>query len=170
MNKELKRVYIIGTAGSGKSFLAKRISEKLDIPCYDLDDIFWYKKYTKKTNKAKRKKALARIANKSNWIIEGVYSSWTEQALRKANIVIILDIHIVKLTWRILKRYLSKHNSIHKESLKDVIFLINYAHSYKKGTHSSSYNQHIALVKKHKRKYIILKNVKQVNSFLNKIK
>lgn|SRR3989344_1455229 len=169
MNKELKRIYILGTAGSGKSFLAQKLSEKLDIPRYDLDDIFWYKKYTKKTNKSRRKKALAKIAAKKNWILEGVYSSWTEHALRKADLVILLDIHIATLAWRILKRYLSKPG-MHKESFKEVIFLIKYAHSYKRGGHSSSYHQHLSLVKKHKRKYVILKNRKQMNSFLNALR
>lgn len=67
-----------------------------------------------------------------------------------------------------LKRDLSRIKTT-KESLKEILLLIKYAHSCKRGEHSSSYKQYISLIKKHKLKYIILKNRKQVNSFLNKI-
>lgn len=166
--KKIKRIYIIGTSGSGKSFLSKKLSEKLNIPCYDLDDIFWYKKYTKKRNVSARKKLLAKISRKDKWIIEGVFGSWIETAMKKADLVIILDIHIARMAWRILKRYF-KRSGAHEESFKDALYLVKYAHSYKKGGHSSSYNIHISLVKKHKLKYIILKNTKQINRFIEKI-
>jgi len=46
--KDLNKIFILGSSGSGKTFLANLLSKKLNIPSYDLDDIFWYKKYTKK--------------------------------------------------------------------------------------------------------------------------
>ena len=35
------KIRIIGCSGSGKTYLAKRLSEKYTIPSYDLDDIQW---------------------------------------------------------------------------------------------------------------------------------
>ena len=35
------KIHIIGCSGTGKSYLAKRLSEKYNIPHFDLDDIFW---------------------------------------------------------------------------------------------------------------------------------
>jgi adenylate kinase family enzyme len=163
-----KRIYILGTAGSGKSFLAKKLSEKLNVPCYDLDDIFWYKKYTKKRNKPERKRLLAKIASKREWIIEGVFGSWIEKALKRADLVVLLDIHIARLAWRILMRYLGKIWA-KEHRLGDTIGLIRYAHRYKHGEHSSSYGQHMALLKKHRARYVVLKNNGQVKRFIDKI-
>ena len=35
------KIHIVGGPGSGKSFLAKKLSRELGIPHYDLDDIQW---------------------------------------------------------------------------------------------------------------------------------
>jgi len=36
----MKRIHIIGISGSGKSYLADKISKKLNIEKIDLDDIY----------------------------------------------------------------------------------------------------------------------------------
>lgn len=38
---KIKKIHIIGGSGSGKTYIADRISEKLDIKTYDLDELFW---------------------------------------------------------------------------------------------------------------------------------
>jgi len=43
-----QKIFILGTSGSGKTTLAKQISEKRNIPHYNLDNFFWYKKFSKK--------------------------------------------------------------------------------------------------------------------------
>ena len=35
------RINVVGTAGSGKSTISKRIAQKLDVPYVQLDEIFW---------------------------------------------------------------------------------------------------------------------------------
>lgn len=35
------KIRIIGCSGSGKTYLAKRLSKKYNIPNFDLDDIQW---------------------------------------------------------------------------------------------------------------------------------
>lgn len=37
----MKKIMIVGSGGAGKSTLAKQLGEKLDIPVYHLDAIFW---------------------------------------------------------------------------------------------------------------------------------
>ncbi|MBS3144559.1 AAA family ATPase, partial [Candidatus Woesearchaeota archaeon] len=46
MKKEFKRIYILGCSGSGKTSVAQELARKLHIQHYDLDDLFWKKKYT----------------------------------------------------------------------------------------------------------------------------
>ena len=33
------RINVIGTAGSGKSTFSKRVAEKLDIPCIEIEEL-----------------------------------------------------------------------------------------------------------------------------------
>lgn len=35
------KIYIIGGPGSGKTFLANKLSNELNIPHFDLDDLQW---------------------------------------------------------------------------------------------------------------------------------
>ena len=35
--EEMTRIYILGGPGSGKTTLAKRLSDRLNVPCYELD-------------------------------------------------------------------------------------------------------------------------------------
>jgi len=166
MKKSVNRIYIIGTSGSGKSFLSNKLSEKLGIPNYDLDDVFFIKKHTLRRSENKRDKLLSKIASRKKWIIEGVYGSWIEKALRKADLVIILDIHLLVLTKRILFRFLRK-NKAERESLRDIIKLVKYVKGYKKSVTETGYKHHLHLMSKHKLNYFILKNSKEINQFIS---
>jgi adenylate kinase family enzyme len=160
------KIYILGTSGSGKSTLANQISKILKIKTYDLDDIFWYKKYTKKRNIEKRREKLKQlIKGKRKWIIEGIYTDWSEEAIKKADLIIWISTPKHILSWRIFKRYL-KRKGEKDETLKDCINLIKYARGYKKHQSSSGYESHKKTIKNHKKEVVILKNNRQIKKFL----
>jgi len=162
MKKAIQKIYILGTSGSGKTFLANKLARELKIKPIDLDDIYWIKKYTKKRDKKIMKKRLKKLTKRKSWIIEGVYGSWIKEAIKKADLVIWLDPPFRILSWRIFMRYLKKRDS----TLKDTLNLIKYAGKYKKETYSASYKSHKALLKEHKINFISIKNKKQLNEFL----
>ena len=77
------KIHIIGCSGTGKSYLAKGLSEKYNIPHYDLDDLQWDNtaaSYGVKMPTEKRRQLLQNILEKDNWIIEGVYYKWVKQS------------------------------------------------------------------------------------------
>ena len=57
MEKRIRKIYIIGPAGSGKTTLANKLGKRYGLPVLDLDDIFWKTKYTRE-NSPKQKQAL----------------------------------------------------------------------------------------------------------------
>ena len=70
------KIHIIGCSGTGKTYFVKRLSNKYNIPHYDLDNIYWdnsSEKYGVKTEIEKRNKLLQNILEKDDWIIEGIY-------------------------------------------------------------------------------------------------
>lgn len=163
-----KKIRIIGTSGSGKTTLAVNLSKKLEIPYYDLDNLYWMKKYTKKTPKKLRKQKADKLANKNKWIIEGIFGSWAINTLKKADLVIWLKTSSIKRVIRILKRNIK--NKRKNETIKDALNLAKYSLKYKFGKGSQSYSAHKKLFDKHKINYIVLKSNKQINNFLKNIK
>jgi adenylate kinase family enzyme len=168
--KKMNKIYILGTAGSGKTYLAKKLSYKFKIKHYDLDDIYWSCKYSKKRDKREMKIKLNSLIKNKKWIIEGVYGSWIESAIKKADLVIWLDIPFRVLSWRIFKRHFTRLNKKNPESFKDTLGLIKYARKYKIENHSSSYKSHKDLLERNKIQFVILKSRKEIEKFLKEVK
>jgi adenylate kinase family enzyme len=82
---EYKKIHIIGGPGSGKTYCAKIISKRYNIPYYNLDNLFWDNTengYGLRKPNNKRDKELSNILNKDKYIIEGVYYSWLKKVLK----------------------------------------------------------------------------------------
>ena len=104
-------MHIIGGPGSGKTYFAKRLSTSLDIPHYDLDNIFWDKtvnKYGIKNSADKRKEELNKILDQEEYIIEGVYYDWLEESFASADLIIILETSVWIRDGRIIKRFIKR--------------------------------------------------------------
>ena len=162
-NLGLNRILILGCSGSGKTFLATTISKNLKIKSYDLDDIFFERKYDIKRNEIVRLKLLNKITKTKKWIIEGVYSSWIDEAVKKSDIVILLDFPFTILAWRIFKRYVKRITKGQKESFKDMLILIRYAFKYKSKNQASGLLKHKELINKHSVKFIHIQNKSELN-------
>jgi len=93
------RVMVTGNAGSGKTTLASTLGGTLRIPVYGLDEIVWAPGW-RKTPPHEKGAALAELAQKPAWIIDGV-SSLIEEA---ADLVVFLDERPSVCIWRCTKR------------------------------------------------------------------
>lgn len=105
------KIHIIGCSGTGKTWLAKKLSEKYSIPCYDLDDLQWDNKadtYGVKNPPDMRDALLKRILTNDNWIIEGVYFGWVGDSFAAADQIYILDIPPRVYKRRILHRFIRR--------------------------------------------------------------
>lgn len=169
------RIYIIGTGGAGKSHLADFISDKYAIPHYHLDDIFWFNKYTKARNEKYRLRKLKEIAKKKKWIIEGAYTSWVSDGIRKAEIIIFLFPNEFLMAWRVLLRFIKGKLSMNpsKERFKDLLNVIPAILGYriikKQGTNKTRYERHKELIEKHKVDFILIRTKKELKEFINNL-
>lgn len=164
------KIFILGTSGSGKTTLANILSKKFNIPSYNLDDCFWYKKFSKKRNYKKRDEMILKILKKEKWVAEGVYGFWTEKFVKKSNLVIWLNYPFRILSWRNIKRFFCHKEKNSKEDLKNLMRIIKYVKNYQKGEHDGSYKSHKKIVDEHKPSLIIIKNKRQLNDFLKNLK
>lgn len=160
----MKKIYIIGTSGSGKSYLAKKLSEKYRISHFDLDDIFWETKYTIKRSEEEKRKLVSRIIqNNKGWVIEGVFTSFVLEAIQNADEIIWLDLHPWLMSYRVILRSIKKIGK-GTENLAGVKCLLNDIRSYKK--EGGMYHKHKAMLERHEVEYILIQNKKQFENYL----
>lgn len=132
------KIHIIGGSGSGKTFLANKLSKEYGIEHYDLDDLQWdnaAKSYGVKRNADERRAMLQDILKKDQWIIEGVYYKWCKQCFADADEIYLLQVPKRVYTYRIIKRFIKRKLRLEKgkkESLKSLVDLIKWADSYEK--------------------------------------
>ncbi len=127
--KEYKRIFIAGASGSGKNWLAERLSDILSIPHYDLDDVAWIKKYTIKRSKKEKAGKVDKISKKKKWIICGAGKSYLGKMPEMADVIIILRMHAAREMFRVLKRHIRRN--IKGESNRMKTLINNFIWSYK---------------------------------------
>ena len=92
MNKNhVKRIAIIGNAGSGKSTLSQKLHTITNLPVYYLDQYYWKPGWVR-TDPDEYKKMHDAICDKEEWIIDGINLRVMEYRIQRADVVIFLDI------------------------------------------------------------------------------
>ena len=132
------KIHIIGGPGSGKTFLAERLSKELGIPHYDLDDIQWDNSsgsYGIKQAPEKRAELLNEVLAHEDWMIEGVYYAWCSRCFEEADRIYLLKVPRYKYRFRIIRRFIRRKLGIEngkKETLSSVSKLLKWADKYRK--------------------------------------
>lgn len=112
------KIAIIGNAGSGKSELGLKLHRILGIPLYHLDQYFW-KPHWQEPDPAEFEHIHHQLCDQKAWIIEGVATKLFEYRVKKADIVIFLDIPIYLCFYRVLKRMLLNFGNVIPSSAKE---------------------------------------------------
>ena len=130
------KIHIIGCSGTGKTYLARKLSKKYNIQHYDLDDIQWDNSadgYGLKMPVNKREELLKRILSQESWIIEGVYYAWVTESFQRADVIYVLDIPSYIYKYRIIMRFIKRKLGIEKgkkETFKSVYNLLKWTNKY----------------------------------------
>ncbi|HTD37045.1 MAG TPA: GNAT family N-acetyltransferase [Candidatus Limnocylindrales bacterium] len=109
----VRRVHVLGAAGAGKTTLGRAVGERLGIPHFETDDVYWLP-----TNPPFREKrdAAARIAmlremlgDRERFIVTGSLSGWGQELVRMLDGIVWLDtpaeIRLRRLAARERERY-----------------------------------------------------------------
>lgn len=158
------KIRIIGCSGSGKTYLAKRLSEKYNIPNFDLDDIQWdnsQNSYGIKMPIEKRNQMLNDILQQPNWIIDGVYYAWVQKSFEDADIIYVLDMPKRLYRFRIIKRFVKRKIGLEKgkkETLKSVYNLLKWTNTFQ----NTNMKEIISILESHKEKVIYIKKKEEI--------
>lgn len=101
----MKRIIVIGCGGAGKSTFSRKLSDKLDIPVYHLDKLFWNKGWVE-TPQEKFDSYIKEILNKDKWIMDGNYLRTLDLRAENADTIIFIDMPTYLCLYRIMKRRL----------------------------------------------------------------
>jgi adenylate kinase family enzyme len=102
-----RRLVVTGTTSSGKSTLAKRLAEQLQLDFIELDALHWQPNWTPAPLEDFR--ARVETATRSgSWVVAGNYHVVRDRIWPKAEAVIWLDYSFPVIFWRLLTRTLRR--------------------------------------------------------------
>ncbi len=109
-----QRVIIVGNTNSGKSTLARTLSQRLNLPYTELDALYWGPNWTPTPTPILREKITA-VARQPRWVMDGNYSMARDIIWHYADTLIWLDFPLPVILYRLIRRSLRR--IIHKETL-----------------------------------------------------
>jgi adenylate kinase family enzyme len=99
----MRRVMVVGCAGSGKTTVARRLGEMLKLPVVYLDFHFWRQGWQSPDHSEWREQVAA-LAAMPDWIMDGNYSNTFDLRMPRADSLIWLDYPRGICMGRVLKR------------------------------------------------------------------
>lgn len=112
------KILIFGIVASGKTTLARKLSQELNIPYFEGDCVAWgfpnEKRY--KRSDEEQKSIIKKIDENESWIIEGTYRESQRSAYDLADKIIFLDIPLYKRKFRIITRFIKQKIGVEKSN------------------------------------------------------
>lgn len=99
----VERIMVVGTSCSGKTTLARRIAEVLEIPCVELDAVFWGPHWRECPTDEFREAVQTRTEG-DRWVVDGNYSKVRDIVLSRATDAVWLNYSFPFVFWRALYR------------------------------------------------------------------
>ena len=107
----MERIVIIGCGGAGKSTLARRLGEKLDIPVVHLDQLWWKPGWVESSREEFDAKLAVELA-KPQWIMDGNFNRTIPERIARCDTLIYLDFNRVTCLMGVLKRVITTHGKV----------------------------------------------------------
>lgn len=163
----MQRIIVFGGVASGKTTFSRKLSKTLKIPIYTTDDMVYKSIGKEKYSDEERDNNLKKIVNEKEWVLEGVHGGeWLTSAVKRAELIIILDINILIRYYRVFKRYFERRNSENPDTLRDTLKLASWVYEYK----SKNFREHIAHARRNKVRFVILRSKADVLRSLKVLK
>lgn len=164
------KLYILGPVGSGKTTLARRISQKTDIPCFHLDLVVHQRDNTAKIGNRKRpekeRDAVFRsILSRKNYILEDTGRLCFAEGLEQADTILLLEPSTLVRLGRVLRRWLRQNLGLeacnYRPTWGMLRDMIRWTRAYDTGKDGVR-----ARAERYPQKLIVIRSQKDLESFL----
>ncbi|MBT8221299.1 MAG: AAA family ATPase, partial [Bacteroidia bacterium] len=108
---DLNRIMIIGCCGAGKSTLATRLHEILDLPLIHLDQHYHLPEW-REPSKEEWEQIATDLASGDQWIIDGNYGGTMDIRIPRADLILFMDYPTHSCISRIIKRTWKYHGKV----------------------------------------------------------
>lgn len=167
----MKRIMIIGSGGAGKSTLARQLGEILQLPVYHLDLYYWKPGWNPTPND-EWGLFQENLVNEERWIIDGNYGRTFDIRMKRAHVIILLDLSRWITVYRVIKRRIMYHGKTRPDLNEDCpesldFEFIKWVWNFRK-TRIPGIIQKLNIYKD--KKIIILKSPKEARVFLDQVK
>ena len=99
----MKKIIVIGTSASGKSTLAKQISQKCKIPYVQLDQLFWGPNWSESSDEDFFRKIIEHT-KEPEWVVDGNYARTSHLTWPNADTIIWIDLPFWLTLYQSFKR------------------------------------------------------------------
>jgi adenylate kinase family enzyme len=167
----MERIIIIGCGGAGKSTLARKLGEVLDLPVVHLDKLFWKPNWVEKSNE-EFDALLAQELAKDQWIMDGNFNRTMPERIKRCDTIIYLDFSRFTCLMGVLKRIITTYGKVRPDMGEgcperiDLEFL-KWVWNFNKNKRESYYKM---LNEAENVETIVLKNRRAVKLFLKSLK
>lgn len=167
----MNRIMILGSAGSGKSTLSQKLGPIYNLPVIHLDKYYWKADWVGTPNE-EWDSIVEDLTMQDQWIIDGNYSRTIDIRMKRANLIIYLDMPRWLCLYRVLKRRVIYHKKTRPDMNEkcpekiDLEFL-KWVWNYRKRSRGKTLSKLEQI--KNDKQVIIVKNRKQVFELLEKL-
>ena len=167
----MERIIIIGCGGAGKSTLARKLGEVLDLPVVHLDKLFWKPGWVEMERE--EFDALLQVElQKEKWIMDGNFNRTMPERMKRCDTIIYLDFSRCACLLGVLKRVITTYGKVRPDMGEgcperiDLEFL-KWVWNFNKNKRESYYK---LLNEAENVETIVLKNRRAVKLFLKSLK
>ncbi|MEZ9437633.1 P-loop NTPase family protein [Vibrio atlanticus] len=143
----MKKIIIIGNSGSGKSWLSKQLSQKLQLQEVNLDSVVWESGgYNQKRSTEAIENEISSIKSQCNWVVEGVFGALAEQLIVSADMLLFLDLEWSECESSLHARGSESFKQLNEEQAeKNFRELLKWASEYsvRESKSSRQFHQHL---------------------------
>lgn len=119
---------IIGSVASGKTTLARELSEDYHIPYYEKDNIVWERTANgdKKRDEKERNQKFQEIITGENWIVEGSPRKILRESFAVCDYIIMLDVPLQVRLARTIRRWIRQRAGKEKYNSEPTVKFLCY--------------------------------------------
>ena len=121
----MKRVLVLGNAGSGKTSFAEALANKLGLPCIHLDSHYWRPNWVP-TPKDEWPSVVRQLIAQDQWVMDGNYSTTLEERIQRADTAIYLRVSRFVAIWRVIRRRIVHRGKVRFEMPEGCIERVDF--------------------------------------------